>query len=295
MNKPVAWTAKLAKWGLPLCVLIVPFTAFGQERVRCASSNGSRTVCEVDMRNATVKIDRTIAGSRCDEGRSWGVTDRGIWVDRGCRADFIVTRLAQRGRWDRWDNNRNMYTRLEPGTDVVVRTNEPIQIQHRDTRIFSGTVDQNVLGENNRIAIPRGAQVELIVRELPDRDLVLDLDSIIVKGNRYAIDTQEEHIDSRGRGEGVGANERTGKYVGGGAVVGTILGAIFGGGKGAAIGAAAGAAAGAGTQVVTRGRTIRIPAESLLTFRLDAPLDLGPARRGGSRDGRQNRDPRNPQ
>ncbi len=35
----------------------------------------------------------------------------------------------------------------------------------------------------------------------------------------------------------LGANQRTGKYVGGGAAIGAVLGAIFGGGKGAAIGA----------------------------------------------------------
>jgi hypothetical protein len=72
----------------------------------------------------------------------------------------------------------------------------------------------------------------------------------------------------------VGANRRTAEMVGGGAVLGTLLGAIAGGGKGAAIGAAAGAAAGAGVQVLTRGKTVRVPAESVLTFRLDQPVTL---------------------
>jgi hypothetical protein len=57
-------------------------------------------------------------------------------------------------------------------------------------------------------------------------------------------------------------------------VLGTIIGAIAGGGKGAAIGAAAGAAAGAGTQTITRGRDVKVPAESLITFRLDRPLTV---------------------
>jgi hypothetical protein len=48
-----------------------------------------------------------------------------------------------------------------------------------------------------------------------------------------------------------------------------IVGAIAGGAKGAAIGAAAGAASAAGAQVVTRGHELRVPVESLLTFRLD--------------------------
>jgi hypothetical protein len=62
--------------------------------------------------------------------------------------------------------------------------------------------------------------------------------------------------------------------VGGGAVLGTLIGAIAGGGKGAAIGAAVGAAGGATAQVLTRGEEIRVPAESVLTFRLDQPWRL---------------------
>ena len=65
--------------------------------------------------------------------------------------------------------------------------------------------------------------------------------------------------------------------VGGGAALGTLIGAIAGHGKGAAIGAAAGAAAGAGAQVLTRGKTVKVPAESTLRFKLDKPLHLSAA------------------
>ena len=57
----------------------------------------------------------------------------------------------------------------------------------------------------------------------------------------------------------------------------TLLGAIAGGGKGAAIGAGSGAAAGAVTQVVTKG-SIKVPAETVLTFKLDSPLRVREAR-----------------
>jgi len=62
--------------------------------------------------------------------------------------------------------------------------------------------------------------------------------------------------------------------VDGGAVLGTLIGAIAGGGKGAAIGAATGAAAGAGTQVLTRGKAVQVPAETKLRFKLDQSLRL---------------------
>ncbi len=74
--------------------------------------------------------------------------------------------------------------------------------------------------------------------------------------------------------DGVGANRRTGEYVGGGAAIGAIIGAIAGGGKGAAIGGIVGAGAGAGTQIVTQGREVHVPAESVIRFRLDRPLRL---------------------
>ena len=76
----------------------------------------------------------------------------------------------------------------------------------------------------------------------------------------------------------VGANRRTAEMVGGGAVLGTIIGAIAGGGKGAAIGAAVGAAAGAGTEILTKGKEVRVPSETVLNFRLDQDLILRPVR-----------------
>lgn len=162
-------------------------------------------------------------------------------------------------------------TRIEAGTQVVVRTNEYIQSDRREERIFTGTVQKGVRGGNGRVGIPRGSQVELIVRTARDNDLILDLEAVYVGGQRYSLDADAERIES-GRREGIGGNRRTAEHVGGGALLGTIIGAIAGGRKGAAIGAAAGAAAGAGTQMATRGRRIQVPAESVITFQIDRPL-----------------------
>jgi uncharacterized protein YcfJ len=104
-------------------------------------------------------------------------------------------------------------------------------------------------------------------------DLALGLDSISVNGNTYRVITQD--VQQQGN-SGLGKNKRTGEYVGGGAVLGTLIGAIAGGGKGAAIGAVTGAAAGAGAQVLTRGKAVKVPAETVLRFRLDEPLQLQP-------------------
>jgi hypothetical protein len=120
---------------------------------------------------------------------------------------------------------------------------------------------------------------------MPDGDLLLDLESVSVNGQRFAVTSDAQRVSGEQR-DGIGANTRTGEFVGGGALLGTIIGAIAGGGKGAAIGAAAGAGAGAGGQLLTRGRRVRIPVESVLTFRLEQPLMMGVADNGYNRGGR---------
>jgi hypothetical protein len=51
------------------------------------------------------------------------------------------------------------------------------------------------------------------------------------------------------------------------------------------VGAAAGAAVGAGTQILTQGRRVSVPAESVITYRLQSGLDLGVLDTGYNRDG----------
>ncbi len=60
--------------------------------------------------------------------------------------------------------------------------------------------------------------------------------------------------------------------------IGAAIGAIAGGGKGAAIGAGAGGAAGTGAVLMTRGDAAVLPSESLLTFKLQAPVTVTAAK-----------------
>jgi hypothetical protein len=61
----------------------------GGQTVTCSSDNGRRNYCNVDTRRG-VRLNRQISGSPCVQGQTWGFDDRGIWVDRGCRAEFLV-------------------------------------------------------------------------------------------------------------------------------------------------------------------------------------------------------------
>ncbi|HYO84348.1 MAG TPA: hypothetical protein VES20_23290 [Bryobacteraceae bacterium] len=182
--------------------------------------------------------------------------------------------------------------RVPAGAEITVRTNEAIDAKHpSDSRIYTASVEQDVRDRNGNVVIPRGSDVELTMRDISDTDVIVDLNSVNVNGRRYMVDAQSHQVTGveDERREGVGSNKRTGKYVGGGAVIGSIIGAIAGGGKGAAIGAATGAGAGAVTQTATRGGAVRLPSESLLTFRLDRPLTVGTGESSYMREGRRYR------
>jgi hypothetical protein len=163
---------------------------------------------------------------------------------------------------------------IPAGAEISVRTIETIRAHDVDeSRFFPATIQRDVLDRDGHVAIPRGANAELVVRRLPDHDLALDLRAVNIDGKRYIVDT-EDIVENGGEKDGVGENKRTGKFLGGGAAIGGIIGAIAGGGKGAAIGAASGAAAGAGAQMATRGKEVHVSAESVLFFRLERPVRI---------------------
>src|SRR5579863_2018080 len=171
---------------------------------------------------------------------------------------FVAPMIRAQDRDRDYDRDRrddgDQITRIQPGTNVTVRTDQTIDVDRRDNRVYTAIVDQDVRGANGRLAIPRGATAELIVRVAGDNDLVLDLESVTVNGQRYALRTDANRIESQRDNS----------------LVGSIVGALNGG------------------QV--RGRAVRVPGGSLLTFRIDRPLDMGVADRGIIRDGRHYHD-----
>jgi hypothetical protein len=171
---------------------------------------------------------------------------------------------------------------LPAGALIPVRSEETIDAAvAAGGQTYAAEVTRDIKDADGAVVIPRGSNAQIIIRSAARggrikgaSDLVLDLDSVSVEGRLYTLDTQD--MIRKGR-DGIGKNRRTAFFTGGGAAAGAIIGAIAGGGKGAAIGAASGAGAGAGTQIVTKGAAIRIPAETILTFRLDAPLRVDAA------------------
>jgi hypothetical protein len=167
---------------------------------------------------------------------------------------------------------------LPSGTELTVRTAEDIDSSTAVVnQTFSAIVERDIHGESADVIIPAGSHAVLVVRQISSGgttgspDIVLDMQSMTVSGRRYLVSTADLKEDS---GTGIGKNKRTAETVGGGAALGTIIGAIAGGAKGAAIGVLVGAAGGAGVEVLNKGKDVRVPAETLLRFRLDKPVSL---------------------
>jgi hypothetical protein len=90
----------------------------GGQIVSCSSDNMRRNYCAADVRGG-VQLVRQRSDSPCVFNRTWGFTNgRGIWVDRGCRADFQVTRP----NWGGWDNGYNVYCASDNGGRNVCPT-----------------------------------------------------------------------------------------------------------------------------------------------------------------------------
>ena len=164
-------------------------------------------------------------------------------------------------------------------TQVSVRSEETIDsATAAEGQTYAGEIVEDVLDSAGNVVIPHGSNAQIIIRSASKgnrfrgaSDLTLDLQSVSVEGQEYMVSTTD--IQQSGK-QGLGANKRTAEYTGGGAALGAIIGAIAGRGKGAAIGAGAGGAGGLLTQVLTKGGSIRVPAETVLTFKLDKPVQI---------------------
>jgi len=251
------------------------------QTVRCDSNgyNADRQYCPVDARGG-VRMAREYSNNVCRQGSNWGYDNGGIWVSNGCSADFQTYGTGSRRSYS------GRTTTIPAGTQVSIRADEAIDSRNAYVgQRYAADVASDVTDSSGTVIIPRGTQAELILHDANDsynnnpntnnnannnQNLVLDLDSVTVNGERYIVSTQ----DVTSAGSGIGANKKTGTYVGGGAVLGAIIGAVAGGGKGAAIGAAVGAGAGAGGVILTKGKNVNVPVETVLNFKLDQDLSL---------------------
>lgn len=139
------------------------------------------------------------------------------------------------------------------GTGITVRTTAAIDTdRHRAGDSFTATLEHPLMYEN-RVVVARGAEVKGKITTSKESgpvagrsELALELTEITANGRIHPL--------------------KTGEY--------SEIGSSQGKRTAAAVGAAVGAAAGTGVQLITKGQTLKIPAETLLEFKLEAPLKL---------------------
>jgi hypothetical protein len=166
---------------------------------------------------------------------------------------------------------------IPAGTELQVRTNEPIDSSSSEGKTYQAQIATDVVASDGRVLLPRGSEAELVLLEarkgggITGPKVQLGMRSVTINGATYLAVSKD--VTQSG---GLGANERTAQMVGGGAALGAAIGAVASGGKGAVIGGLIGAAAGAAAQVLTQDKELKIPAETVLTFKLDEPIQLRP-------------------
>ena len=76
-----------------LGLIVAAFAVFvprsAAQTFSCSSDDGKRHYCSANG-PGRVRLAQQRSESPCREGYSWGSDRRGVWVDHGCRADFVV-------------------------------------------------------------------------------------------------------------------------------------------------------------------------------------------------------------
>jgi len=68
----------------------------GPDRLICESRDFRYRFCQADTRDG-VRLLRQLSEAPCRQGETWGVNRDGVWVDRGCVAEFAVERAGEPG------------------------------------------------------------------------------------------------------------------------------------------------------------------------------------------------------
>ncbi len=170
---------------------------------------------------------------------------------------------------------------LPEGTSIRVRLDSDLgsNISHPGDN-FTATVADDVM-KGGDVIIAKGARAEgTVVDAKPlgrfkgGAALVVKLDRVTSRWGSYPVETASVSQAQQGKGK------RSAAMIGGGAGLGALIGGLAGGGKGAAIGALAGGGAGTAGTAFTGNKPIVLPAETVLTFKLDHSVRITERHRG---------------
>lgn len=165
-----------------------------------------------------------------------------------------------------------------PPPDIVIPTGTHLRVRldqdlgskiSQEGENFTATVANDVVVDGQTV-IPRGAQADGVVVAAKalghfkgGAELAVRIERVKTNWGSYPVQTGTMSQVEKGKGK------RTALFAGGGAGFGALVGGLAGGGKGALIGGLAGAGAGTAGSALTGNKEIFLPAETLLTFRLE--------------------------
>jgi len=169
---------------------------------------------------------------------------------------------------------------LPEGTSIRVRLDQDLGSNTSNAGdSFQATVADNVIVHGQTI-IAKGARADGEVVDAKPLGkfkggalLAVKLDRVHTRWGSYPVETSSIERAEKGKGK------RSATMIGGGAGLGALIGGLAGGGKGAAIGALAGGGAGTAGTAFTGNKKIELPAETLLTFKLEHPVRVTEERR----------------
>lgn len=166
--------------------------------------------------------------------------------------------------------------RIPAGTAIKVRTTNTLSTKTAAAgEPFAASLEEPLVVDGNVIAA-KGAAVTGVVSAADDGGRVKGVAHMAVRltqlklANGAAVELQTNSFTKLAPQ----TKKDDALKVGIGSGIGAAIGAIAGGGKGAAIGAGAGAGAGTGVVLATHGKPAVIPSESVLTFRLQNPVEV---------------------
>ena len=167
---------------------------------------------------------------------------------------------------------------IPAGTNVVFRLSGTLSSKtSQDGQVFTGTL-ANGVASHGKVVIPAGSGVTGVVSEAKSAGkfkgeaiLAIRLTSINVRGVPHNVTTDEYVVTQKGKGK------RSAVMIAGGTGAGALIGGVAGGGKGALIGGLVGAGAGTAGAAFTGNKELTIPAESAVTVRTTAAIELPPA------------------
>jgi len=164
---------------------------------------------------------------------------------------------------------------LPYGTVLAVRMKESVSSDFNQRGdIFLASLASPVMVED-RIVIPADAAIQGKIVEVRNVGRFNGRSTLVVTVTRLAYNGRSYDLrSSQYSNQGVSRSTHTVAAIAGGAGMGAIIGVILGGEKGAAIGAMIGAGVGTGAQAIAK---VRLPANSMLSFRLETPLTVVPS------------------